>query len=161
MNDFCFDTSYLNTPGAEKKLYNFYPLAFQAEGVLLLASVRLPVRPSVRKLYLVRTVTRHKFELESPNLHQTCITGYSRLVLKMEVIDLDLQSHFGHFTQNSRKFRRLNVCHVKIFVICDFMKRLFLSVCYAIYHHGPIVTAKSYCLYKNSAIRRYFENTHA
>ena len=70
----------------------FYPLAFQAEGVLSLpASVHL----SVCKLYLVRMITRHKFELESPNLHQTCIMGYSRLVLKMEVIDR--QGHFGHF----------------------------------------------------------------
>ena len=34
---------------------------------------------------------------QSPNLHQTCILGYSRLVLKIEVIDLDLQDHFGHF----------------------------------------------------------------
>ena len=33
----------------------------------------------------------------SPNLHQTCILGYSQLVFKMEVIDLDLQGHLGHF----------------------------------------------------------------
>ena len=80
----------------------FYPLALQAEGVLSLpASVRLSVRPSVRpsvrEFWLVRTITRHRFELESPNLHQTCILGYSQLVLKMEVIDLDLQGRFGHF----------------------------------------------------------------
>ena len=44
----------------------FYPLSFQAEGVLSLpASVCLSVCPSVR--------------------------------LKMDVIDLDLQGHFGHF----------------------------------------------------------------
>ena len=42
-------------------------------------------------------ITRHKFELEPPNLHQTCILGYSQLVLKVEVIDIDLQGHFGHF----------------------------------------------------------------
>ena len=47
-----------------------YPLVFQADGVLSLpASVRLSVRPSVRKLYLVRSITHPKFELESPNLH--------------------------------------------------------------------------------------------
>ena len=79
-----------------------YPLAFQAEGLLSLpASVRLSVRPSVRpsvrKLYLVRTITLHRFELASPNLLQIWVLGYSRLVLKMEVIDLDLQGHFGHF----------------------------------------------------------------
>ena len=37
---------------------------------------------------LVRAVSRHRFELESPNLHQTCIMEYSQLVLKLEVIDL-------------------------------------------------------------------------
>ena len=47
-----------------------------------------------KEIRLVRTITRHIFELESPSLHQTCILGYSRLVLKMEVIDLDLQGHF-------------------------------------------------------------------
>ena len=67
-------------------------------------SVRPFVRPSVRKLYLVRAITRHRFELESPNLHQTCIMGYSRWVLTIEVIDLDLQGHFRHLTQNSRSF---------------------------------------------------------
>ena len=60
---------------------------FQHEGVLSLpASFRL----SVRKLYLVCSITRHRFDLESSNLHQTCILGYSRLVSKMEVSDLDL-----------------------------------------------------------------------
>ena len=79
-------------------LWVFLALALQAEGVLSLpAFVRLSVRPSVRKLYLVRMITRQKYQLESPNVHQTCILGYSRLVLKMEVIDLELQGHFGHF----------------------------------------------------------------
>ena len=55
------------------------------------------VRLFVREFYFVRTITRHRFELESPNLHQTCIMGYSQLVLKIEVIALDLQGHFGNF----------------------------------------------------------------
>ena len=42
-------------------------------------------------------MTRHRFELESPNLLQICVLGHSLLVSKMEVIDLDLQDHFGHF----------------------------------------------------------------
>ena len=46
---------------------------------------------------LVRAITLHRFGLESPNLHQTCIMGYSWLVLKIGVIDFDLQYHFGHF----------------------------------------------------------------
>ena len=58
-------------------------------------SVNPFVCPSVRKL--VRTISRHRLELESPNLHQTCVTEYPQLKLKMEVIDIDLQGHFGHF----------------------------------------------------------------
>ena len=49
------------------------------------------------EIRLVRAVTRHRFGLESPNLHQTCILGYSRLVLKIGVVDFDLQGHFSHF----------------------------------------------------------------
>ena len=126
-------------------LNNFYPKAFQDEGGIVVACVYL----FVHKLYLVCTIPHYRFELESPNLHQTCILGYSQLVLKMgsltltfkvilaiwlrilgnltclhklqwiqatitkfvpnmhpgilsivlkmEVIDLDLQGHFGHF----------------------------------------------------------------
>ena len=42
-------------------------------------------------------ITHHRFGLESPNLHQTCILEHSYLVLKMEVIDIDLHDHLGHF----------------------------------------------------------------
>ena len=73
------------------------PLGLSGRRGIAVACVCPSVHPSVRKLYLVRTITRHRFVLESPNLHQTCILGYSRLVLKMEVIDLDLHGHFGHF----------------------------------------------------------------
>ena len=45
---------------------------------------------------VILSVTQ-RFELESPNLHQTRILGYFRLLLKIEVIDLELQGHFGHF----------------------------------------------------------------
>ena len=51
-------------------------------------SFQLFVRPCVRKLCIVRTMTRHKFELESPNLQQTCIFGFCRLVLKMGSLTL-------------------------------------------------------------------------
>ena len=37
------------------------------------------------------------FGLESPNLRQICIMGYSQLVFKIGVIDLDIQGNFGHF----------------------------------------------------------------
>ena len=42
------------------------------------------------------------FELQSLNLQQICISGFSRLVLKMGVIDLDLQ---GLLIQNSKELR--------------------------------------------------------
>ena len=78
--------------------FPFYPLAFQAEMLFSLpTSDCLSIWLSLCKPYLVRTITCHRFELESSNLHQTCIMGYSQSVLKMEVIHLDLQGNFGHF----------------------------------------------------------------
>ena len=51
-------------------LFLFLPQTIQAEGVLLLpASVRPSVRLSVHKLFLIRTITCHRFGLESTNLH--------------------------------------------------------------------------------------------
>ena len=55
------------------------------------------VRLSVRELSLVRTITIHIFELELPNFYQTCSLRYSRPLLKIGVIDLELQVNFGHF----------------------------------------------------------------
>ena len=66
------------------------------------------VAMSVRKFYVSRAKTRHRFVLESPdvswNLHQTCLVGYSRLVLKMLFVDFDLGGHMAIWVQNSRKF---------------------------------------------------------
>ena len=45
------------------------------------------------------------FQIESPNLRQICILGFSLLVLKMGVIYPDLQGHLAISTQNSRKRR--------------------------------------------------------
>ena len=81
----------------------FLPWPFIPKGYCrcLRLSVCPPVRPSarlsVRQLYLFCAISRHRFGLKSPNLHQTCILGYPRLVLKVEVIDHDLQSYFVHF----------------------------------------------------------------
>ena len=72
--------------------------------------LRLSVCPSAGlSILLVRTITRHKFELESQNLHQTCVPGYSRLVLRIGVIYLDFQGHFGHF---DLKFLQIRIVHV-------------------------------------------------
>ena len=81
--------------------HQFLPLRHWGRRGFVVACVCPSVRPSVclslRKLFLIRTITRHRFGLESPNLHQTCILGYSQLVLKIEVIVIDPQCHFGHF----------------------------------------------------------------
>ena len=70
----------------------------------------LSVRPSVRKLYLVRTITRHRFDLESPpNLHQICIMGYSHLVLKWRSLTLTFNVILAILTQNSRN--SVSLCH--------------------------------------------------
>ena len=43
------------------------------------------------EILLVSMITCNGFEPEPPNLLQICIVGFAQLVLKMEVIDLDLQ----------------------------------------------------------------------
>ena len=47
---------------------------------------------------LVSAISRHMFELESPNLHQLCILESTKTLLKMVLIDLDLQGHLGKKT---------------------------------------------------------------
>ena len=72
---------------------------FMPKGIVVACVCPFVARQSVclsaRKLYLVRTITLPRFELESPHSHQTCILGYTQQVLKMGVIDL--QDHLGHF----------------------------------------------------------------
>ena len=48
-------------------------------------------------------ITCNRFELESPNFHKICILGFSQMILKMGVIDLDLQGHLVILTENSKK----------------------------------------------------------
>ena len=57
-------------------------------------SVRLSICLSLN-FNFVRTITRHKCQVESPYLRQTYIIGYSQLLLlNVGVIDLDLQCNF-------------------------------------------------------------------
>ena len=49
----------------------------------------------LEKIWLVHAIISHRYGLQSPNSHQTCMLGYSQLLLKMEVIDLDLQDHLA------------------------------------------------------------------
>ena len=53
------------------------------------------------ELRLVCAATFNGFELESQNLHQICILGFLRLVLKMGSIDLDLQGHLATSTHKT------------------------------------------------------------
>ena len=53
------------------KYQAFLPYELSGWRDIVVACVCSSARPSVRKLYLVRAITRHRFELESPNLHQT------------------------------------------------------------------------------------------
>ena len=48
-------------------------------------------------------ITHHIFELGSPKLHQMCILGPCRTLLKMVLIDLELQGHLGSKTSKSTK----------------------------------------------------------
>ena len=49
-------------------------------------------------------ITCNGFKLESPNSHQICILGFSQLVLKMGVIDLDLQGHLAIISTQETAF---------------------------------------------------------
>ena len=46
-------------------------------------------------MWLVCMITCNGFELESSNLHQICILGFSQLILKMGIIDLDFQGNLA------------------------------------------------------------------
>ena len=58
------------------------------------------------EIRLVCTIVFNGFQLDSPNLHQICILGFSLLAMKMNVIDLDLQGRLAISPQNSN-----NSCH--------------------------------------------------
>ena len=49
-------------------------------------------------------ITCNGFVLESPNLYQICILGFSQLVLKMGVIGLDLQAHLAIISTQEKAF---------------------------------------------------------
>ena len=52
-------------------------------------------------LWLVRAITFDGFELESLNLHQICILGFSQVILKMGCIVFDLQGHLAILTHKT------------------------------------------------------------
>ena len=86
---------------------HFYPSANFAEGYCRCLVVRLSVCPSVCpsvRSELVCAITQQGFDLESPSSHRMCILGPSSALLKMGLIDLDLQGHFGLKRVNFHKF---------------------------------------------------------
>ena len=50
-----------------------------------------PFDPELQEIWLLCMITHHRIGLKSPNLHQTCILGYSYLVLKMGSLSLTLK----------------------------------------------------------------------
>ena len=60
---------------------------------------------------LLHVIAPHTLESRSPNLHQICIMGPSRILLKMVLIDCDLQGHLGAQTVKSRPY--MLVCTIK------------------------------------------------
>ena len=83
---------------------------------------------AIYEIWLVRTITCIRFELKSPNLHQICIMVFTRLVLKMGFIELDLQGHWPFRLRIPR-----NVALVYWFMPA---KGCYTStMCYCILHH--------------------------
>ena len=69
---------------------------------------------------LVRAITRHAFELGSPNLHQLYIMGPFRALLKTGSIHLDLLGYLGAKTVQIREklaFPRDNTSHPRSRII--------------------------------------------
>ena len=64
------------------------------------------------EIRFVCAITCYRFGLEAPKSHQTCNLGYSRLILKTGVIDIDFQGHSGHFVSEFYEIRlfRANTC---------------------------------------------------
>ena len=75
----------------------FLPLGVSGRRGIVVACVCPSVCLSIRELYLACTITYHIFKLESLHLYQGCFLWYSQLVLKIRVIDRDLQGHFSNF----------------------------------------------------------------
>ena len=78
------------------KYFDVYPWVFQAEGVS-----PLPVSAhlfSVRRLYLVRVITAHRFEPESSNFYQTC--HFDSEFLKIRLVHMISCNGFEKLSSN-------------------------------------------------------------
>ena len=58
--------------------------------------------------YTFKMTCCNGYQLQSPNLHQTCIIKCPRLVLKMGVIDLEFEGHLAILTQMSGKWHSMS-----------------------------------------------------
>ena len=76
---------------------NFYPLDRLGQRGIIVARICVSARPSV---CLWTPLCPHdnssQISVGITKLHQTCILGYSWLVLSLQVIDFGLKGHFGH-----------------------------------------------------------------
>ena len=75
----------------------FLPLGLPGWNGIAIACICLSVVTSVCLSVNFCLSTHHRFELESPNLLQTCNKGYSLLLLNIGIIDLDFQGQFDYF----------------------------------------------------------------
>ena len=72
-------------------------------------------RVNFRKFEFVCAITQQGFDLETPSSQTTCILGPFSALLKMGLIDLDLQGHFG--------LERVNFC--KFELVCAITRQGF------------------------------------
>ena len=66
------------------------------------------------EMWLVCVITCNAFLLKSQNLHQIYILGFSQLVLKMGVIDIDLQGPLAISTQYSKKLHSTFILYTEL-----------------------------------------------
>ena len=88
------------------KKKQFLPLGLSSRRGIVVACVRLSVRPASRNIWLVRTISQKPLLGITPNLVCTCILPSFRSILVMGDIDLHLQ---GHLALKDLKFRDLGL----------------------------------------------------
>ena len=66
------------------------------------------------KKYGLSAITCDGFELESPNVHQIYILGFSSLLLNAVIVDLDLQGHMAIWSQDSKKWHSSSLLYTNL-----------------------------------------------
>ena len=66
------------------------------------------------EIWLAHAITCNGIELDPLNLPQMCILRLSELVLKIGLIDIDLQGHLSKSTQNAKKRRSTSLAYADL-----------------------------------------------